>query len=451
VEALKLAVAIRAKGYNVFVAGLSGTGKRTAVMRILKEQPFQPERVRDIVFVNNFLQPDRPRVLYFSPGDASRFRRRLQTLVDNLKEQLPNLMEKSGFRESRDRIMLDTEGREAEALREFEKKLSLEGFAIVQVQEDQEQRSDINPVIDGEPVSLEDLQQHVAAGTLTRNEWSTLRKRYYQLMDQMNQIFISLRGDRITAENKLNDLQRETIMPLLENLVGEIERDFNGDAIHLHLKELKDDVLENLDLFVPQDLNREPEIHQEMQRYAVNIVADHTNTRQTPVVFESHPDYQKLFGTQDSTPDPEGRHGFMGLRGGSLIAASGGYIIMRAEDVLGHEEIWGGIKRVLCFVADPEADMRLLAGRRRQKRPVGFRPFGNRRAEGLVKSPRDLPYGQDAAHPPWIGDHDPSEAQVEPNVESRQVNVGPAPLMSLQLPASTSSPRSETTSRRGAS
>lgn len=347
VEALKLAVAIRAKGYNVFVAGLSGTGKRTAVMRILKEQPFRPERMRDIVFVNNFLQPDRPRVLYFSPGDASRFRRRLQGLVDSLKEQLPNLMEKSGFRESRDKIMLDTEGREADALREFEQQLSREGFTIVQVQEDQEQRSDIHPVIDGTPVPLEELQQHVTAGNLSHHEWNTLRRRYYKLMDQMNQIFVSLRGDRITAENKLNDLQRETIMPLLDKLVGEIERDFHGEAIHRHLQELKHDVLENLELFVPQDLNREPEIHQELQRYGVNIVADHTNTNQTPVVFESHPDYQKLFGTQDSTPDPEGRHGFMGLRGGSLIGASGGYIIMRAEDVLGHEEIWGGIKRVL--------------------------------------------------------------------------------------------------------
>lgn len=347
IEALKLAIAIRAKGYNVFVAGLSGTGKRTAIMRILKEQPFQPHTLRDIVFVNNFTQPDRPRTLYFSPGDASRFRRRIQELIEALKEQLPSLLETSGFREERDRIMLDTEGREAEALHEFEERLSDEGFTIVQVQEEQEQRSDINPVIDGEPVALEELQQRVSQGSMPRTTWDRIRRRYYQLMDQMNQIFLSLRGDRLKAENNLGALQRETILPLLDQLIGEIERDFNGDAIHSHLEQLKEDVLENLELFVPQDLSREAEIRHELQRYGVNIIVDHGNTRRTPVVFESHPDYQKLFGTQDSTADPEGRHGFLGLRGGSLVAASGGYIVLRAEDVLGHEEIWGGIKRVL--------------------------------------------------------------------------------------------------------
>ncbi|TVR70291.1 MAG: ATP-binding protein [Spirochaetaceae bacterium] len=347
VEALKLAIAIRAKGYNVFVAGPTGTGKRTAVMRILREQPFRPETLRDVVFVNNFKQPDRPRTLYFSAGDASRFRRRVQGLVDTLREQLPGLLETSGFREERDRIMLDTESREAEALQSFESRLTEEGFTIVQVQEEQEQRSDINPVIDGEPVPLEDLQQHVSRGTLPQKSWNRIRRRYYQLMDQMNQIFLSLRGERMVAENQLRTLQRETVLPLLDKLVGEIDRDFNGDKIHVHLEDLKEDLLDNLELFVPQELSREQEIQQELQRYGVNILMDHGSTRQTPVVFESHPDYQKLFGTQDPGNDPEGRNGFLGLRGGSLVAASGGYIVLRAEDVLSHEEIWSGIKRVL--------------------------------------------------------------------------------------------------------
>lgn len=347
VEALKLAIAINAKGYNVFVAGPSGTGKRTAVMRILREQPFRHEKLRDIVFVNNFRQTDRPRVLYFSAGDASRFRRRVQELIDTLREQLPTLLEKSGFREERDRIMLDTDGRESAALQEFETRLSQEGFTIVQVQEEQEQRSDINPVIDGGPVGLEELQQRVSQGSVPRDTWDRIRRRYYQLMDQMNQIFLSLRGDRMIAENQLRTLQQETIQPLLQKLVGEIDRDFNGDAIHAHLEEMKEDLLENLELFVPQDLSREQEIQHELQRYGVNIIIDHGSTRQTPVVFESHPDYQKLFGSQDPGNDPEGRNGFLGLRGGSLISASGGYIVLRAEDILSHEEIWAGVKRVL--------------------------------------------------------------------------------------------------------
>ena len=40
-EALKLAVSIRAKGFNLFVAGQPGTGKRTTVLRYLKNPPLR--------------------------------------------------------------------------------------------------------------------------------------------------------------------------------------------------------------------------------------------------------------------------------------------------------------------------------------------------------------------------------------------------------------------------
>ncbi len=347
VEALRLALAIRAKGYNVFAAGPSGTGKRTAIMRVLKEQPFQRDRMRDIAYVNNFNQPDRPRVLYFSPGDAGRFRRRIQELLDALKEQLPALLEKGGFREERDRIMLDMEGREAEALQSFETQLSGEGFTIVQISEEEEQRSDISPVIDGEPVALDELHARVNEGSLSRKHLKRIRTRYYQLMDQMNQMFFNLRGERIIAENQLQALQKETIEPLLEQQAGAIARDFVGDDIQLFLRDMKKDLLENLDLFVPDDPSREQEIHQELLRYGVNIVADHSETAQIPVIFESHPDYHKLFGTQEMNPELEGRHGFLSLRAGSLVGASGGYLVLRAEDVLSQEELWNGLKRAL--------------------------------------------------------------------------------------------------------
>lgn len=347
VEALNLALAIPAKGYNVFVAGQAGTGKRTAVMRILKDQPFDPHQLRDIAYVNNFHQPDRPRVLSFSPGDALRFRRKVHDLVETLKERLPTVLEKSGFREERDHIMLETEEHEASALQSFENDLSREGFTIVQIQEEQEQRSDISPVIEGTPVPMEDLQKQVARGALDPARAESLRRRYYQLMDQMNQIFLSLRGERLVAEKKLRTLQRETIQPLLDRLVSEVTDVFQGEKIHRHLEELKEDILENLELFIPQDLSRDQEIQQELQRYNINIVLDHSNTRQKPVIFESHPDYQKLFGSQDSLPDSDGTQGFLTLRGGSLIAASGGYLVLRAEDVLSHDEIWASLKRAL--------------------------------------------------------------------------------------------------------
>lgn len=346
VEALKLALAINAKGYNVFAAGYPGTGKRTAIMRILKEQPFNPELLRDIAYVDNFRKHDQPRVLYFSPGDAGRLRRRLRELATELQDQIPSLLEQGAFRESRDGIMLAVESSENQVLAALEERLNEEGFTVAQIEENGEQRSDIQPLIDGSATDFETLHSAVTAGEFEEKTYAALRERYYQLMDEMNSIFLSLRTERAAAEHKLRTLQHETAEPLVHRLVEQVSRDFVGEQIQEHLADLETDVLDKLELFLPDDRDKE-QVSQDLLRYDVNVILDHGNTQRNPVNFESHPDYHKIFGTQEFNPEMEGRHGFLSLRGGSLIGASGGYLVLRAEDVLGQEDVWNGLKRAL--------------------------------------------------------------------------------------------------------
>ncbi|MFO8043863.1 MAG: ATP-binding protein [Alkalispirochaeta sp.] len=347
IEALKLAVAIRAKGYNVFVAGLSGTGKRSTVLRFLKEQPFQSERLRDIVAVNNFSQPDRPHILYFSPGDGARFRRRIGDTLSALQEQLPAAMEQGPHREQRDALMAEAEQRENEKINEFEQYANQEGFTIVQIGEQAEPRSDLAYLVNEKPIPMDELGELVEQGTLTDREWNQLRRRYYQLMDEMNRVFVALRGDRIGTETRLRELQRAAAAPVVEEAIDKVRNDFVGESIMNHLTRMSEDISENLVLFLPEDPEKEQERQMELLRYGVNVLVDHSETQQTPVIFESRPDYHKIFGTQELNPDYEGRHGFLSLRGGSLLSANGGFIVLRAEDVLSQEEVWHGLKRAI--------------------------------------------------------------------------------------------------------
>lgn len=347
VEALHLALAIRAKGYNVFAAGYSGTGKRSAVMRILMEQPFEPDRLRDVVYVHNFAAPDRPRALRFSAGDARRFRARIEELIEALRDRVPQEFERGAVREKRDAIMLETERRESDALKEFEERLSSVGFTMVQIKEEDEQRSDICPIVNGEPVAFDELQEAYTRGQIPPDEWHATRAQYYRHMDEMNQIFATLRTDRSGAERRLRKLQRETIAPLIGEAVAAIRRDFIGSDIHDHLAALEADLIENVALLLPVDGPREQDQEADLLRYNVHIVVDHADTARMPVVFESHPDFVKLFGSQDPGNEHDPRPPFLGLRGGSILAAAGGYLVLRAEDVVSQEEIWNSLKRVL--------------------------------------------------------------------------------------------------------
>lgn len=347
VEALQLATAIWAKGYNVYAAGPSGTGKRTTIMRILEHLDFRPERLREIVLVNNFQVPDRPYVLYFNKGQAVAFRKRMRKLVEDLHERIRSVADRPPYRNERDKIMLATEGRETQALADFEQRLATDGFSIVQVDDESDQRSDIAPIVDGEVGSFEDLQSQVSKGTLSEEDWNNIRRKYYQYMDEMNQIFQSLRVERADAEHRLQSIQRDAIEPVIRELLQEVRQEFDCDTLDTYLEELVVDVLDNIGLFLREDADKEQEYQTELLRYGVNVLVDHSNTDRTPVIFESHPDYQKLFGSQDVNPELEGRFGFLTLRSGSLLQASGGYLILRAEDVVSQEEIWNALKRAL--------------------------------------------------------------------------------------------------------
>ncbi len=347
VEALKLALAINAKGYNVYAAGYTGTGKRSTVMRIIKEQPLITERLRDIAFVHNFVQPDRPRVITFPAGNAVKFRRRIQQLLDELTDELRLSLEQGAYRARRDEIMIKMEAQENQALVEFEKDLKREGFSIVQIKDGDVQRADIVPLHKGEPGSFEELQQLVAAGELSEKKWNAIRERYYQLMDDMNQIFDTLRVDRAQADVVLDDIRRETVRPIVDRLAEVVRREFPEGTVDRYLREFADDVVDNLDLHINDDPSKSDEIDQELLRYSVNVIVDHTETSTPPILFESHPDYHKLFGTQNTQPEQEVRFGFLGLRGGSVVQASGGYLVLRAQDVLTQEDVWNALKRVI--------------------------------------------------------------------------------------------------------
>lgn len=85
VQALQMGLEIRAKGYNVFVSGLPGTGKRTAIYRLLEKYKQEELRLRDIALVYNFRSPFNPSVLYFSQGQGARFRKEITELVENVR------------------------------------------------------------------------------------------------------------------------------------------------------------------------------------------------------------------------------------------------------------------------------------------------------------------------------------------------------------------------------
>jgi lon-related putative ATP-dependent protease len=347
-RALEMGTQIRSRGYNIFVTGLSGTGRMTAIRTVLQDFAPEKSRLEDIVYVFNFTYPDYPRVLRLPEGQGNVFKEEVHRLVESMKELIGTKLDSDAYKKERDRLLSLVEQEENRALSEFETRLMHEGFQLVHVHEKDADATDIMPVHDGEAIDFEQLQDMVNRGEVSEEHWNRTRERYYQLIDEMQHLFADMRQAREALEKELESLQTETVRPGVEEAVEELKSRYSEERIRAYLDELKDDIVEHLFLFLkeqPKDDAGNPAL----VRYGVNVLVDNTATETIPVIFEHHPTYTNLFGTIESRFDQSGqsRSNFMMIKAGSLIRASGGFLVLNAQDLLQEEGMWEQLKRVL--------------------------------------------------------------------------------------------------------
>lgn len=353
-EALLLGTGIRARGYNIFISGAPGTGRRTAVMQVLSEIPAAPEALRDRAYAYNFRSPLEPRALAFPRGQARSFKKELHTLVENMKKVVRLRTESADFKRSLDAAAADVDAAETARLSEFETELAAQGFRIVQTQEENGTAStDIVPVRDDKLSSFEELKALAAAGTLAEEEWNRLKSRYLEYMDRLKQLFADLRRSRVDLERRLEVLRHEALRPYVTAETNQLRRRYPDKRIQAWISDLERDLLQHLRLFLadpelePSPAGRRPT--PPLARYGLNILVDNGQTERAPIIQENHPSSVNLFGFVEPRADDRGdnRGAYLKIRPGALHRADGGYLILRAEDLVQDEESWLWLKRVL--------------------------------------------------------------------------------------------------------
>ncbi len=97
IDAIQFGLEVGKRGYNLFVTGLTGTGKASAIQRHLRViiDEYKTKGVQfpiyDWCYAYNFVDPDKPRMLKLPPGLAKRLQHGLRDLLTTLQEQVPKL------------------------------------------------------------------------------------------------------------------------------------------------------------------------------------------------------------------------------------------------------------------------------------------------------------------------------------------------------------------------
>ncbi len=356
-EALRLGVRVRAKGYNIHVSGAPGTGRRTAILRVLAEEPASTDHLRDIVYVYNFTLPLEPTALVLPAGGGKAFKRDLHRMVEALKRIIRLQAESRAARREGTDLSREFEEKENSLLAAFETKLLADGFKPIQVDAGDGLAMDIVPVGQNADsiAGFDALQAKVVSGELTQDAYDELRRRWYGHMDGMKNLFAELRKGRIEMEARNEELRTMALAPQVAAETTLIAEKWPDPKIRLWVVSLEKDIMSHVFLFsternddsgsVPIKRHR----NSALARYGANLLVDHEGHSRAPVVMESHPSAVNLFGTVEPKPDDEGdtRSAFLRIRAGSFLRASGGFLLLKAEDILADEEAWLALKRAL--------------------------------------------------------------------------------------------------------
>jgi lon-related putative ATP-dependent protease len=355
-DAMQLGLEMDQPGYNIFVTGLSGTGRMTTIRRLLKDMETQGPIPNDICYVNNFKNPDNPLAIALPAGFGRQLRTDIDRLVEALKTGIPGVFESDEYQQQRKRVAAVFEEQRQKIIKDFEQKLKEKEFTLIQVQMGPFMRHDVLPVMDGNAVQIEQLETMVTEKKFPRKKLETIKKTREKLAEEMTHAFKDIRHIDRELQEAIDKLDQGVISPIIHEMISVIQSKFNTKKLNGYLKDMENHIIENLDRFRKSesesgktDAGDASAGLDSYLEFRVNVMVDNSDTKGKPIIIETSPTYRNLFGTIERILDRSGawRTDFTRIKAGSLLRANGGFMVINALDALVEPGVWDSLKRTL--------------------------------------------------------------------------------------------------------
>jgi len=345
-EAIEFGIGMVDPEYNIYVAGRTDTGvtyiARSFLEDVAKKQPPPP----DWCYVFNFKENDKPVALQLPCGQGKRFKKAMDEFSDGLEEKIRAAFKTDDYRYKEQVLRQEFEQNRREVVDSLRERVESQGF-LLQVDA---QGVSIMPGKDGKVIPPEELAKY------SPEEKAALRKKGDELSTEMNSSMGEigrLESDMVERRKKLDqEVALSVVSKMMQPIIGKFKK---YPQVVDYLEAVKEDVLEHLDEFrnrpeekAPQEMPQGMSWPPVLNNYRVNVFIDNADTKGAPVVYTSHPTYPALFGRIER----EAVYGalvtdFTMIRPGALHEANGGYLVIKAMDILKWYFSWEALKRAI--------------------------------------------------------------------------------------------------------
>ena len=335
---LKFGTGINSEGYNLFVLGPPGIGKHEVVEKFLRARAADEPTPSDWVYINNFSNPHKPRLVELPAGRGERFREDLEALVQELRSAIPATFESEEYQSRLHDLQQEFGQRQQEAFREIQEEADKHDIALTQSQSG----FTFAPKRNGEVLRLESYR------ALPEEEREEFERTIEQLQERLQQVIQQMPRWRKETQNRINELNEEMALFAIGHLLDEFRANYRDcPRILEHVDAIQKDVIENVGAFVGQD-DHSHAAEQLLNRYLANVLIDNAQQQGAPVVYDDMPTHQHLIGRiEHHVQQGALLTDFRLIRAGVLHQANGGYLILDVRKLLMQPFAWESLKRAL--------------------------------------------------------------------------------------------------------
>ncbi|SIR43253.1 Lon protease family protein [Halanaerobium kushneri] len=335
-------------GYNIFMAGESGTGKSTYAENMAEEKSSELEQPKDILYVFNFSEPEKPRVMRVPAGMGNNLKADMEKIVEELQDEIPRAFEGEEYEAERKEILNEYQPKSNKVMQEFEASARERGFML------QNTSQGLVPVPideDGEPISRDDFQE------MDEDKKEEIRNKSQKIQNEISQVMREIRSIKEEAQDELAALEKKIGISVVQPIICHLQDKYEEcEEIVNYLEEVQEDIVDNIDRFRSNDEEQQNPFVAMQQyddgsffnRYQINIFVNNSKTEGAPVVYEKNPTYYNLFGKiEGKSQFGTITTNFTMIKSGALHRANGGFLIVHAKDLLTNPFCWDTLKRAL--------------------------------------------------------------------------------------------------------
>ncbi|HLS69255.1 MAG TPA: ATP-binding protein [Kiloniellales bacterium] len=343
-EAIEFGTAINRSGFNLFVLGTPGTGRRTALQSYLSRLASNKPAPQDWIYVNDFKSPQKPKALSLPTGRANAFRDAMEAALEELVGTLPGVFDSDEYRRRRRALDAEFEEAQEKALEGLREEAGKRDVALLRTQ----MGFALAPMRDGQVVKPEVFKAWSEA------ERQEAQEAIAELQDKLRGVLENMpRLDKQRRE-QLRALNREFAAIAVDQSLEDVRKSF-GDLAKIgeHLDAVRSDLVENAEQLLPNPAAeaqpQPPTGRPELRRYQVNVVVSNGQEGGgAPVVEEENPTLPNLVGRIEHLQQMGALvTDFLMIKSGALHRANGGYLLLDARRVLMQPAAWEALKRAL--------------------------------------------------------------------------------------------------------